>query len=214
MAMTTLRCRPPVQPTPIDRYDLPSARTRGAAARAERRISSRNCRGLGLAEHVLPHRGVGARPRAQLLHPVRVGEEAAVEHEVDVDRQAVLVPERHEAGLQRAGALLVAEDLAQAVAQLVHVELGGVDDQIGQAAQLVEQLAFVGDAVGHARARGERVATTRGLVAAHEHVVGGVEEQHLGAGAHLAQLAERGLEVVDELPGAHVDDEREAGDPP
>ncbi len=56
---------------------------------------------VGLAEHVVAHGRVAAVERAQLLDPVRVREEAAVEDEVDVERQPVLVAEAHDADLQR-----------------------------------------------------------------------------------------------------------------
>ena len=78
---------------------------------------------LRLGEHVVAHAWIGAGERPQLVDPVRVGQEATVEHEVDVDREPVLVAERHDAGLERAGAVVLVEELAQAVAQLVHVEL-------------------------------------------------------------------------------------------
>src|SRR5665811_16152 len=52
--------------------------------------------GVGLLEpkHVSSHRLVGAPERAQLGHPVRVGEEPHVEHEVGVPGDAVLEAER------------------------------------------------------------------------------------------------------------------------
>ena len=76
----------------------------------------------------------------------------------------------------------------------MHVEVGGVDDDVGAALEVLEQRALGGDALGHAFVAGERVLAAALLVAAHEHVVGGVEEQHPGARAHLAQLGERGDE--------------------
>ena len=79
------------------------------------------------------------------------------------------------------GALVVAEELDETVAQLVHVEVGGVDDDVGAALQLLEQRPLRGDALGDAVVGRERVLAAGRLVAAHEHVVGRVEEQHPGA---------------------------------
>ena len=121
--MTTLRCRPPVQPTPIDRYALPS---RSYAGQRQRRAARRARRGtprVGLRQHVVADRRVEPGQRPQLVDPVRVRQEAAVEHEVDVEREAVLVAERHDVDLQRAVGGVLGEELAQPVAQLVHVEV-------------------------------------------------------------------------------------------
>src|SRR5580704_14412390 len=49
--------------------------------------------GLGLPQHPFPHRIVEAAVGAELLDPERVRQEAAVEHDVDVEWDAVLVPE-------------------------------------------------------------------------------------------------------------------------
>src|SRR5690606_28201437 len=63
---------------------------------------------LVLVEHVPADGLVEAGVGAQLVHPVRVGQEPAVEHDVDVERQAVLVPEGHDPGLHAAGGVVVA----------------------------------------------------------------------------------------------------------
>src|SRR5436190_7304527 len=55
---------------------------------------------LRLAQHVVAHTPVFARQRTQLVDPVRIREKAAVEHEVDVERQSVLVTERDDVHLQ------------------------------------------------------------------------------------------------------------------
>src|SRR3954451_12449211 len=164
---------------------------------------------LGLAEHGVTHTRIGASERAQLLDPVRVGQEAAVEHEVDVGREAVLVPERDDVRLQGTGGLVDVEQLAQPVAQLVHVELAGVEDDVGAALHVLEQHALRGDALGDAITGRQRVLPAGRLVAAHQHLVVGVGEKHPGAGDHLLELGERRDEVVDELARAHIDHEPE-----
>ena len=59
---------------------------------------SRNAVGLLLAEDEVADRLVEARQRPQLLDPVGIGQEPAVEDEVDVEGHAVLVPEGHDRG--------------------------------------------------------------------------------------------------------------------
>ena len=57
--------------------------------------------GAALREHVVADGRVEPGERAQLLDPVRVRQEPAVEHEIDVEREPVLVAERHDVDLQR-----------------------------------------------------------------------------------------------------------------
>ena len=103
-----------------------------------------------LREHVVADGRVEPGQRTQLLDPVRVRKEAAVEHEIDVEREAVLVAERDDVDLEcRVGAGL-REQLAQTVAQLVHVERRRVDAQIGLADERLEQRTLARDAVGDA----------------------------------------------------------------
>ena len=99
-AITTLRWRPPVQPTPIERYALPSCSYPGSKQVEQPVELVEELAGAGLLEHVVADGRVPTRERPQLLDPVRVREEAAVEHEVDVEREPVLVAERHDVHLQ------------------------------------------------------------------------------------------------------------------
>ena len=73
----------------------------------------------------------GQRP--QRLVPVRVREEADVHHDVGVERQAVLEPEALDRDLQSLPSTALVERGDQLGLQLVDVELGGVDHQIGGA---------------------------------------------------------------------------------
>ena len=57
---TTLRWRPPVQPIAIERYDLPSRSYAGSSSANSRSSSLEERLRLGLAEHVVAHRRVGA----------------------------------------------------------------------------------------------------------------------------------------------------------
>ena len=118
----------------------------------------------------------------QLVDPVRVGQEPAVEHGVGVDRHAVLEPERDDLDLHRVG-LGVGEQVEQPLPELVDVELAGVDDDVGRLADGLEQLPLEGDALDHAlAAAGQRVAAAGALEAADQHLVGRLEEEDLDRG--------------------------------
>ena len=164
--------------------------------------------GLGLLDHVVAHGRFQAGERAQLVDPVGVRKEAAVEDEVGVERHAVLVPERHDDGLHRRR-VVAAEQLEQAIAELVHVEVGGVDDDVGAVAHRREAGPLVPDAAGEALGR-QRVAAARVLEPADEHVVGRIEEQGGDASAVPLELARRGAELVGVVARLASDDQ---GDP-
>ncbi len=68
----------------------------------------------------------------------------------------------------------------------MHVELGRVDDDVGLTLDLFEELALTGDALAHPVRFRDGVPATRLVKPADQHLVGGVEEQHAGAGARLA----------------------------
>ena len=108
-----------------------------------------------LAEHVGPHVVVQAREGTEVLDPVGVRQEPAVQHDVDVEGQAVLVAERDHVDVQLVLGQLVDEEVPQAVAQLVHVELAGHPPGNLLLAALVDEVgdleaaaAVLGDALG------------------------------------------------------------------
>jgi hypothetical protein len=106
----------------------------------------------------------------------------------------VLVAERHDLVCMPASAsMLLAEQVDDPVAQLVHVEVGGVDDHVGLGLHRLEQrpLGSMASAEAVAR-RSERVAAAGALVAAHQHVGGGLEEQDAHPGAPARSRRARG----------------------
>ena len=100
-----------------------------------------------LAQHVLADLALLAGTVTQLRYPVRVGQEPRVQHEVGVRRQPVLEAEG-EHGHPQPARVLPAEQLLHPAAQLVHVDMGGVDQYVGLPARLHQQLPLGGDAVG------------------------------------------------------------------
>src|SRR5438128_6818388 len=161
------------------------------------------------AQHPVGDRRVGPGAGPQLLDEAGGGEEAAVERQAGVGRQAVLVAERDEGDRHRArlGAL---DEVAQRAAQLVHGERARVEDAAGDLAQRPQLLALAPDAVGEHAALGRGMRPARLAEAAHEHVVARLEVEHLERDAAHAQLLEDAREFVEEVPLAHVEAERHA----
>ena len=80
------------------RYVLPSG-TYSGMSQASTLEPSRNGAVRAL-QHEVTHRRIVARQRSQRLVPMRVGQEPAVDHDVDIERQPVLVAEALDRDLQ------------------------------------------------------------------------------------------------------------------
>ena len=158
------------------------SRTRPCVRTSSQRGQERG--GARLAEHVRAHRGAEAGLRAQLGHPVRVGQEADVEDHVGVQRDAVLEAEREDRDPQRV--VRPAVRVADPGAELVHVQRGGVDDQVGRRPQGGQQVALAVDAVEQAAVALQRVRAPDGLLAPHDDLVGRLEVDDLGDGPGAA----------------------------
>ena len=100
-----------------------------------------------------------------------------------------------------------AEGVGDPLGELVHVEGGGVDDEVGVAAQVGQHAALALEAVEQPSPALQRVRTTGRLLPADQHVVGGVEEDQRG-GAARGALGDRGVQGVEEGAGPDVDDDR------
>lgn len=145
---------------PIERYAFPSLVRREQQREQPLELSEERSR-IRLVQHVAPYLRIGPGERSQAFDPVRVRQESAIEEEVDVERDAVLVPEGHDVGLdlaRRVGPL--AEELVEPVPQLVHIEVRGVDDEIGLTLELLEQRPLPRDAIDDAVGVGERMGAT------------------------------------------------------
>src|SRR5438132_10975256 len=161
------------------------------------------------AQHPVGHRRVGPGPGAQLLDEKGVGQEAAVERQIRVGRQPVLVAERDEGDRHRAR-LGPLDEVAQRAAQLVHGERARVEDPVGDLAEGPDTLALEQDHVGERPGPGARVRPARLAEAAHEHLVARLEVEHLERDTARTQLLEDARELVEEVPLAHVEAERHA----
>ena len=123
--------------------------------------------------------------------PVGVGQEAHVKEEVGIDRRAVFEAEGLQGDDERRGG--VAEDGAQPVFKLIDAVAAGVQNDVGEVHQRVQQMPFVFNRFRQrARAFGADVQRVRAAcfaVAAHEDVGVGGEKQDLDVGV-LAQCAD------------------------
>ena len=96
------------------------------------------------------------------------------------------------------------------VGELVDVEVGGVDHQVGVGAQVGQQARARGGPVEQPAVALQRVRPADRLLAAHEHVVGGVEEQDQRDRRRAwPRCVEGGRELLEERPGADVDHDRD-----
>jgi hypothetical protein len=176
----------PVHPNATVRYALPSASKAGSSTSSRPSTLARKSLGqvaargrTTLTGASVPFWGRSSSTQCGL------GRNRQSKHHVDVDRQAVLEAERGDGDLHARRPVVVGEQLDHAVAQLVDVEVAGVDHDVGvgpQAARAPGPLLLDGGAQEVAGAG--RVAAAGALVAADEHVGAGVEEEgpHPGPG--------------------------------
>ena len=130
--------------------------------------------GLLAVHDEVAHGGVEARQRTQLGIVVGVRQEAHVDHQVGVDRGAVLEAERVDRDGQSGAFLARSEQRADRRLELWREHRGGVDDVMGALAQREQQVALALDALGDGGAVGaERMAAPARLVAGDELLVGG-----------------------------------------
>jgi hypothetical protein len=188
---------------------LPLEALRGAEQ--QRRVRLDELLRAVLREDVLRDVGVGAGVLAQGRDPVRVGKESYVSDVVGVARDAVLEPERH-AGELEARRGRGEERVLDAGAQLVLVQVRGVEQGVGRSAGRFEEAALGGDAVGEHAVALERVGAADLLEAADDHVVVGVDEHQVGFEAALAEVLDDAHEVGHERARAHVEDHRGPAD--
>ena len=163
------------------------------------------------AQDVFLHLSVHAAHRAELFDVKRVRQKAHVEHEVGVDRDAVLEAEGHDVDQNIAPGAAVGKILADAFLQHGEREARRVDDIVGALAHGGEQLALAAHGLGQgAAALGlQRVRPARLLVAAHDGALRRLDEQNAVIHAHVCQLAERGKELGKALLAADVRHERD-----
>ncbi len=128
-----------------------------------------------------------------------------------VSRGSPSCTEGHDRGLHARGGCLGGEQVEHAGAELVDVQVGGVDDDVGLGLHRAEQLALRLDGVGQGEiGGGERVTPPAALVAAHQGVGGGLQVDDAHPSALAAERLEGGQHLV--VVGAGADHEDDLGD--
>src|SRR6185436_19712462 len=87
--------------------------------------------GVRILEHIAPNTRIFASQRLPGGNEVWIAQKPHVEQQIDVVRHAEFVPESEERDRQTAGRSFLAEVPTQEVPQLMHAEIGGVDDAVG-----------------------------------------------------------------------------------
>src|SRR5213594_1087620 len=95
------------------------------------------------------------------------------------------------------------------VAKVLHREMRRVDDLVGARAKIDEHPPLLVDGRLHTAGRVDRMAVAGLAVAAEEHVIGGVEEEDMCAGAGAIERVEVLLRVSEEKPTSCVNHERD-----
>ena len=114
----------------------------------------------------------------------------------------MLEAERHHRGLHGAAGLFVTEDLEEPRAQLVGVDLPGIDHQVGTVPYARQQRSLVSDRVHHATCR-LRVPATSAFEPADEDVVRSVQKEDpyaVASGKQSVNCREHVVEVATAAP--------------
>src|SRR3954453_7451983 len=145
-----------------------------------------------LAEHVLADLRREPAVGAQRLDVVGVLHEPHIEHEVGLERDAVLEAEADELDREAIGPLHVAEAREDALAQLAQGEVARVEDDVRLLADPGQHLALLRDRCGDPALVRQRVAMPGLAEAADEDVVARLEEDdHRSDAASLERAAHR-----------------------
>ena len=86
---------------------------------------------------------------AELRHEMRIGKKAHIENHVRIERNAILETEAQAGDQQALGFLFAAKAGQDVCAQLVHIEVGCVDQGVGDVANGIEELPFFHEGPPH-----------------------------------------------------------------
>src|SRR5699024_6357844 len=156
-----------------------------------------------LREHVLTYRRVPTVHRPEFGVPVGIGQETAVHHQIGIHRKTVFETEGDHVG-PWARLVALTEETDDSGLELVHVQLGGVDDQVGLAPDRKQGLSFASDPVGDASVTLQWVWSAHPLEPTHQGLVARLQEEHTRGDVALAQLFHGGQQILGEGQGAYV----------
>src|SRR6202040_3872985 len=136
--------------------------------------------------------GVFSCEATQGRDKVGVGKKAHVEDEIGVGGNTVFVAKADD-GNEHGAVVGIFETFRNEVTELVDVELGGVDDDIGEFADGLHELAFMTEAFANGKGLAKRMRAASLAEAAEQSVVAGVDENE-GDRVILAEMFEEGGE--------------------
>src|SRR4029453_10170964 len=177
------------------------------------RVTLEEVLGAGLLQHICADRWVKPGARAQLRYPVRVRQEPAVDHEVGVDRQAVLVAEGDHSRPKTA-LVLLAEHSIDLAPELVHVQHRRVDDDVSLSAEVSQQLSLPGDPVDDTAVALQRVGPAYIFKPPDQSLVVCLEKDDPGVQVPVNHLGERALQGIEKGPRPYGDDDGQPGHRP
>jgi hypothetical protein len=132
------------------------------------------------------HRRIASAQATQVFLPMGIRQAAHIEDEVDPFRHTVLEAKRLQ---QHRGLHRTTQALANEIAQLVHIGVGGVDADFGDATQRLEQLAFALDGFGQRQSAPGEWMLAPGLAEAIDECMGvRMEKDNAASDPLLTQL--------------------------
>ena len=142
---------------------------------------------------------------------MRVGQKADIEDQVGLFGHTVAEAEAHARNQNAFLRRLLAETLRDVGAQFVHIELGGVDNDVGQRANACEMTAFGFERSIDWRVRTQRMRPARLAEAAQQHGVGSFQESDLGRN-HAPHCFQNARKLLELRAFAHIHHQRGAAD--
>ena len=135
---------------------------------------------------------------------MRIGQEAHVEDVVDVERHPVLEAKRHDRDLHALGAVR-RKQVDEPLAELIDIEIGRVHDHVGHGPDRLQPFPLENDGLDNPLLA-ERVPPPGALEAAHQDLVGRLQEQRANLRPAGLQLVDGGLQLF-ELVNVAADDQ-------
>src|SRR5712692_7944981 len=160
--------------------------------------------GVGPFEHKLSNIRVNAGQALHLRHEIGVRKESEVKHQVSLGRHAVPVAEREDGN----GGLILSSGGKAGLNQpleVVHVELGSINDLIRELAEILERLALAVNSLQDADPGSQRMAPAGLRKPAGEDIVRCIQEQDIDLVARPPDFGNGPWSFVEEntFPGVH-----------
>src|SRR5215469_3159108 len=147
--------------------------------------------GLRERANVLANLWIRAVVWAQTWNEMRIGKKAHVKDQVRIRRHAITIA-KADHGNQQRPRVGILEARGNEVAKLVHVELRGIDDHIGEFADRLHQRALVAQAFAHRIVLSEGMRTARFAIAAQQRVFVSFNEDQRNRVILLEMFQQRG----------------------